>query len=159
MTRLNIAELVGCLRASFENASITSRHHGWVSGETEEEFQLSCAFAEEIGFAKVHVFPYSRRPGTVADRMDGQLTNAVKEERSARMIALTQKTKDAFFRSQIGREESVLFEQPCAKNVWEGYTKNYTPVRVASAVSLAGQERRVKLTEVSGDFCFGLLLP
>lgn len=151
--------IVGRLRASFDNASITTDIMVGFPGETEEEFRLSCDFAEEIGFAKVHVFPYSRRPGTVADRMEGQLTNAVKEKRSAKMIALTQKTKDAFFRSQIGREESVLFEQLCAKNVWEGYTKNYTPVRVVSAVSLAGQERLVRLTEGSGDFCFGILLP
>ena len=151
--------IVGRLRASFDNASITTDIMVGFPGETEEEFRLSCDFAEEIGFAKVHVFPYSRRPGTVADRMEGQLTNAVKEKRSAKMIALTQKTKDAFFRSQIGREESVLFERLCAKNVWEGYTKNYTPVRVVSAVSLAGQERLVRLTEGSGDFCFGILLP
>ena len=149
--------IVANLRAAFDNASITTDIMVGFPGETEEEFARSLAFAEEIGFARAHVFAYSRRPGTVADKMSDQVTNAVKEQRSARMIEATLRTRDRFHESQIGRVEPVLFEQTCAPNVWEGYTRNYTPVRAASSRPLAGLLLPVRLEEACGDFCLGVI--
>lgn len=147
--------IVQNLRESFSNAAITTDIMVGFPGESEEEFEASLSFAEEIGFAKAHVFAYSRRPGTVADRMEGQVPNRQKEDRSHRMLALTEKTRQAFFEKQCGRTESVLFERECEKNVWEGYTVNYTPVRAVSAVPVGGEVLPVRLVRVQGDSCVG----
>ncbi len=150
--------IVKNLRSAFDNAAITTDIMVAFPGETEEEFESSLAFAKEIGFAKVHVFAYSRRPGTVADSMPGQLTNRCKEERSRRMIELTDKSKKAFFRCQEGRTEDVLFERECDKNVWEGYTMNYTPVRAVSTRPVGGEILPVKLLRAEEDWCMGEII-
>ena len=150
--------IVKNLRSAFDNAAITTDIMVAFPGETEEEFESSLAFAKEIGFAKVHVFAYSRRPGTVADSMPDQLTNRCKEERSRRMIELTDKSKKAFFRCQEGRIEDVLFERECDTNVWEGYTMNYTPVRAVSARPVGGEILPVKLLRAEEDWCMGEII-
>jgi threonylcarbamoyladenosine tRNA methylthiotransferase MtaB len=149
--------IVKNLRAAFPNAAITTDIMVGFPGETEEEFQKSLDFAKEIGFAKVHVFAYSRRPGTKANDAPDQVTQAVKEQRSRRMIEITQKTKEDFFRWQVGLTEPVLFERECEKGVYEGYTENYTPVKTQSGESLAGRIVPVKLTQALRDFCIGEL--
>ena len=126
-------------------------------GETEEEFTQSLAFAKEIGFAKAHVFAYSRRPGTRANDMPGQLTNALKEQRSKEMIAATQETQRHFFETQLGLTEPVLFERECRPGIYEGYTRNYTPVHAASTKNVAGLVLPVKLTEACHGWCEGTI--
>ena len=73
------------------------------------------------------------------------------------MIAAAKQTQRAFFESQLGKTEEVLFEQSVEQNVYEGYTRNYTPVRVASAKPLSGQICSVRLTAAAEEFCFGEL--
>ena len=85
--------------------------------------------------------------------MPGQVSNAVKEARSHALIEATEETRRAFLQEQLGRVEPVLFEQEAAKNVWEGYTANYTPVHMASSEPLAGKILPVRLTDCAGDFC------
>lgn len=150
--------IVKNLRTAFPNAAITTDIMVGFPGETDEEFAQSLAFAEEIAFAKVHVFAYSRRPGTRANDMPNQITNKVKEERSHKMIALTQRTKEEFFQQQLHLTEPVLFERSCAANVYEGYTSNYTPVRAASAAELSGKLLPVKITDTCADYCVGELV-
>ena len=150
--------IVRNLRAAFENAAITTDIMVGFAGETDEEFAKSLAFAEEIAFAKVHVFAYSRRPGTRAYDMGDQLTNAVKEARSHEMIRVTTATQQAFFKAQIGRTEEVLFEREIQKGVWEGYSMNYTPVAVASGTSLAGEIRSVRIESCTDTHCMGAVL-
>lgn len=152
------AAIVENLRANFENAAITTDIMVGFAGESEEEFEESLGFAQQIGFAKAHVFAYSRRPGTRADSMPDQLPNAVKEGRSRRMIDLTKRTRADFLRTQVGRRESVLFENRCENGVYEGYTMNYTPVRVASGENLCGKLKQVSITEAFGDYCSGKLV-
>lgn len=147
--------IVRNLRAVFDNAAITTDIMVGFPGETEEEFQKSLAFAEEIAFAKVHVFAYSRRPGTKAYDAPEQVMQKVKEQRSHRMIEATLRTKEAFFRQQIGRTEPVLFEQEVEPGVFEGYTENYTPVRINSEKSLSGLILPVKISTAEKDFCTG----
>lgn len=151
-------QIVGNLRKAFPNCAITTDIMVGFAGETEEEFEASLAFAEEIAFAKVHVFAYSRRPGTRAYDAPGQVSNKVKEERSHRMIQLTKKTQQAFLRDQVGRVEGVLFEQAKEQGVWEGYTPNYTHVLVSSGKNLAGQLLQVELLEVQGESCVGKII-
>ena len=157
-TTVEYRQIVHNLRQAFPNCAITTDIMVGFAGETEEEFAASLAFAKEIAFAKVHVFAYSRRPGTRAYDMPGQVTNKVKEERSRQMIAATLATQRDFFAAQAGRVEEVLFEQEREKNVYEGYTRNYTPVRAASAIPLQGQVLPVEITQALEDCCLGRLV-
>lgn len=147
--------IVRNLRAAFDNAAITTDIMVGFAGETEEEFAASLAFAKEIAFAKVHVFAYSRRPGTRAYDMGDQVTNAVKESRSRAMIRATTETQRTFFDTQVGRTEQVLFERAVQPGVYEGYSMNYTPVLAASGTSLAGQIRTVRIESNAGTHCIG----
>lgn len=148
-------ELVARIRSKFENPTITTDIVVGFPGETEEEFEQSLAFAKEIGFAKVHVFAYSVRPGTRAAKMPDQLTNRQKEERSHRMAAVTEQSRKEFLRSQVGMTESVLFETERIDGMQHGYTPNYTPVCVRSQRELCGEIHRVKITEATDDYCIG----
>lgn len=150
-------KIVNNLRREFENCAITTDIMVGFPGETEEEFEKSKLFLEEIGFAKAHVFAYSRRPGTVADRAPNQVDPKVKEDRSHRMIEAAAKTRLRFLEKQCGLVESVLFEQKIAAGVYEGYTENYTPVKVHSPEDLCGKIVSVRIREAAEDFCIGEL--
>ncbi len=151
-------EIVQNLRLAFENPAITTDIMVGFAGETEEEFAESLAFAKEIGFAKVHVFAYSRRPGTVAYSAPDQLTKEIKDHRSKAMIEVTQKTMLEFFERQIGLTANVLFERECASGVYEGYTENYTPVTVKSEHPLQGNILAVRIQTASKDGCTAELI-
>ena len=145
------------LRRYFDNAALTTDVMVGFAGETEEDFQESLSFVKSVGFAKVHVFPYSQRKGTKAADAPGQLPPAVKEERAARMTALTDDSRREFLRSQVGRVEEVLFER-LRRGYLEGYTKNYTPVHVFSEDnSLCGQICCVRLIAAEDETCVGEL--
>lgn len=145
-------EIVQNLRRAFPNAAITTDIMVGFAGETEQEFSESLAFAEEIAFAKVHVFAYSRRPGTVAYSSPDQLTKDEKERRSRAMIEVTLRSMRGFFRQQVGTAASVLFERECAPGVYEGYTKNYTPVRAAGS-ELHGKILPVRIVSADENGC------
>lgn len=157
-TTAQYRQIVKDLRAAFDNPAITTDIMVGFAGETEAEFQSSLDFAGEIGFAKTHVFAYSRRPGTKAYDAPDQLTNKIKEARSREMIALTLEKQQAFFRAQIGRREPVLFEREISEDLYEGYTMNYTPVRVRSAENLQGKVIETNITGAEAGFCSGTLL-
>jgi threonylcarbamoyladenosine tRNA methylthiotransferase MtaB len=150
--------IVQNLRAVFPNAAITTDIMVGFPGETEEEFAESLAFEKEIGFAKVHVFIYSRRPGTPAAKAANQVPPQVGEERSKRMIAAAAETRRAFFEQQIAKVEPVLFERECEDGVYEGYTENYTPVRAPSKTNLSGEIRFVTIKKAEEDYCVGELV-
>ena len=148
-------KIVANLRAAFPNAAITTDIMVGFPGETDEEFAESLAFEKEIGFAKVHVFIYSRRPGTPAAKAPDQVPHETGEDRSRRMIAAAAGTREAFFLQQIAKTEPVLFERECGKGVYEGYTENYTPIRAAWGTDLSGRILPVRITEALEDFCIG----
>ena len=149
--------IVKNLRCAFENAAITTDIMVGFAGETDDEFAASLSFAREIEFAKVHVFAYSRRPGTKAYSMPGQLTNAVKEERSREMIRVTTETQLHFFERQVGRTEAVLFERAVAPDMYEGYSMNYTPILAKSGTDISGQILNVKIESFTDTHCIGVL--
>lgn len=149
------AQIVKNLNDKFENSSITTDVMVGFAGETEEDFNSSMNFVKSIGFAKVHVFPYSQREGTKAAAAPNQVKPDEKERRAKLMIELVEKSRIEFLNSQIGRREEVLFER-LRHGYLEGYTKNYTPVRVFSDNStLCGTIKNVKLLSVGDDFCIG----
>ena len=152
--------IVKNLRAAFTNAAITTDIMVGFAGETDEEFEQSLAFAKEIAFAKVHVFAYSRRPGTKAYDFPNQLSNKVKDDRSHRMIEATLKTQEDFFKAQIGQMEKVLIEREISgeKNLFEGYTMNYTPVILASPQKIRGEIVTVEITDSMKNNCIGKII-
>lgn len=147
--------IVKNLRAAFPNPAITTDIMVGFAGETEAEFAASLAFAEEMTFAKAHVFAYSRRPGTRAYDMGGQLSNTVKESRSREMLRVTRATQRAFFETQNGKLERVLFEREVQKGIFEGYSMNYTPVLVASSSPICGKIRIVQIVAHTEEHCLG----
>lgn len=150
--------IVERIRRYFSDSAITTDVMVGFPGETEDEFKQSLDFVVSVGFAKVHVFPYSRRSGTVADKMSDQLTKSQKEERAALMIKHTEEKRQVFLQSQIDKEVEVLFEQKNSDGMFEGYTKNYTQVAVNALMQdLSGQYLRVKITHVDNDRCVGVL--
>lgn len=152
-TSIEYLEIVDNIRKIFVNPSITTDIMVGFPNETEEEFAKSVAFAEKVSFAKAHIFAYSRRKGTPADKAQGQITNAVKKQRSDIMIEACDKKRKEFLNSQIGLVESVLFETKHKDNIWEGYTRNYTPVKMKSNGDISGKILEVKLVSVGKDWC------
>ena len=108
-------ESVRLLKEAFPGCAVTTDMIVGFPGETEAEFAESLAFLRKCGFAAMHVFPYSRRPGTPADKMPGQLGNAVKEARSAAAIAAAAELNTRFRQSMIGSVQEVLFEEIAAQ--------------------------------------------
>ena len=98
-------------------------------GETEEEFEESLAFIQKCRFADMHIFPYSRRPGTPADKMSGQHPNAVKEDRSRRVIAVAEAMNKAYRQAMIGTKQEVLFEEE-QDGLFAGHAPNYMKIYV-----------------------------
>ena len=150
--------IVQDIRKAFENPSITTDIMVGFPGETEEDFRQSADFAKEIGLAKAHVFAYSVRPGTRAASMPDQVSQREKEQRSSRLIEVTNETRQAFLQAQVGREEEVLFETTQTPYGIEGYTPNYTPVCVEAHEDIRGQIRRVRITAALNDLCLGELV-
>ncbi len=148
------ADLVNRIRANFQNCSITTDIMVGFAGETDEEFACSVNFLKEIGFARSHVFAYSRRKGTPADRMKGHLPNSTKQERSRIMIEAAVQCERQFLETQVGLVCPVLFEQS-EDGYWWGYTPNYTQVGVKSTHCLQGKVVKVKITEAKDTYCIG----
>ena len=98
-------------------------------GETEAEFAETLDFVRAARFARIHVFPYSRRSGTAADRMDGQIPEAVKHDRAQKLIALGNQLEREYVSSMVNTVQTVLFEQPAGEGLAEGYTGEYVRVR------------------------------
>lgn len=151
------ARIVADIRRLFDNPSITTDVMVGFVGESEEDFNTSVSFTDEIGFAKTHVFPYSRRKGTAADQMDGHIDEHLKHERADIMIAHTLEQQRRFMQSQVGLTEPVLFETRSKDGMTEGYTKNYTKVRVRDDSIITGEIFDVKITEAYDDYCVGII--
>lgn len=144
------------LRATFDDATITTDIMVGFNDETEEDFNTSLQFAKEIGFEKVHTFPYSERQGTVASRKGDNVPKQEKERRASVMIEETNKIRHEYFNKLIGAKEVVLFENNIGGNTYQGYTKNYVPIRMESDTDIIGKEIEVtiKSADINLDCCF-----
>ena len=146
-------ESVQLLRQFFPSCAITTDMIVAFPGETEEEFQESLSFIQKCAFADMHVFPYSRRPGTPADKMPGQLGNATKEDRSRRAIAIAEKMNLAYRQSLIGTVQEILFEET-EGDFDTGHAPNYMKV-YAPATGRHNQVVRVRITGIHEDGLLG----
>ena len=150
-------DLVLRIRKMFPSAAITTDIMVGFAGETEEEFNESLNFAKEIGFAKAHIFTYSRRSSTIAYSLPNQVTNAEKSARSRKMIEATSNTEKEFLKTFLGKTVSVLFET-FQNGINEGYTKNYSRVKVSCPTCLSGKILQVKLISNQNDYLIGELI-
>ena len=150
--------IVADLRNAFDNCAITTDVMVGFAGETEEDFEQSLDFVSEISFAKVHVFPYSRRKGTVAYNAPNQIDNEIKVQRSRIMTEAANASRRTFLEGMVGRTESVLFEQPTKDGYWSGYTKNYTPVKAKADGNISGEILNVRIVSTDGECCFGEII-
>lgn len=139
------------LRECFKDCTLTTDIMVGFPYETQEDFEISKAFAQRVAFEKIHIFPYSRRSGTVADKMDCQVDKATKHQRVVELSGVAEKIRNDFLKGQIGKTLSVLIESRQDDGMYLGYTPNYTPVKVANGE--IGTIKAVTVTSVSGDYC------
>ena len=153
-------ELCTKLRDTFSDCVITTDIMVGFAGETDEDFAQTIRFVKEIGFEKVHIFPYSVRKGTAAEKFGGQVSSEVKQRRARELEAVCSQIRQEFLASNVGRTVNVLFEKEKADGWHRGYTKNYTPVIVKndSGESWRWQTKNVRITGVDGDSCTAELI-
>ena len=146
---------VQLLNESFDRPAVTTDLITGFPGETEEEFTQTLAFIEKCGFAAMHIFPYSIRPGTKAAAMP-QLTAAVKEERAARAAQVAHRMHQTYLEGCVGRTYPVLFEQE-KDGLYTGHAPNYMAVAVQGR-ELHNQVREVTITACNGETLSGVLV-
>ena len=148
-------ESVSLLNRYFPGCAVTTDMIVAFPGETEEEFAASLAFIRKCGFADMHIFPYSRRPGTPADKMPGQHNNATKEERSRAAIAVAEEMSRAYRENLVGTKLEVLFEEMDGPHC-TGHAPNYVKV-YTEGENLHNEIRTVTITEVYKDGVLGIV--
>ena len=148
-------QLLQQIRAQVPDVAITTDIIVGFPGETEEDFATTLAFAEKCGFAKMHIFPYSKRKGTPAEKMPNQVDEAVKGERAARLAAVDEKLHQAMLKQMVGKTEEVLFEQPVDAVHMEGLCGPYLRVVVPGTSELANTIAQVKITGIVDDWLTG----
>ncbi len=149
------ARSVDLLRAAFPDPGLTTDLIVGFPGETLEDFRQSLAFVEEMAFSALHVFPYSRRPGTPAAAMAGQVPAQEKKRRAREAGALARALRRRYLDRQVGRELEVLFEEE-RDGLWQGHAPNYVLVR-APGQDLHNRLRTVTVTAVRGEGLLGQL--
>ncbi len=149
-------DLCSRLREVFPDVNITTDVMVGFPGETQSDFEISLDFVKHIRFEKVHVFPYSRRPGTLAANMPEQIENAEKQRRAEIMMTECEKIRFEYLKAQSGRILEIIPEEN-HNGIIKGYTANYTPVIVSGKCEF-GKSVRVRITGVENDCCKGEIL-
>lgn len=150
-TTLDYQNSVELIRKYFLNPAIATDIMVGFPGETEEEFNKSLDFAVNLRLSDAHVFAYSNRKGTKADKLPDQIPKSVKEERSAKMIEALNRERHRYLNGYIGKECEVLFEQEVKKGVYEGHMTNYIKVRMESDTDISAKFIKVVPTSIKGD--------
>ena len=128
-------------------------------GETETDFAATCDFVKQCGFAKMHIFPYSKRKGTPAAARQDQIPEPVKKQRAEKLAELDRQMQQAYFAQNIGKRHTVLVEQPIGTTgLVEGLTENYIRVEFQGEPDLCGKMTDIKITEALIDKCKGTIL-
>lgn len=151
------AELLKEIRSYVPDIAVTTDIIVGFPGETEEDFEETLAFAKSCGFAKMHIFPYSKRKGTPAEKMPDQVEEQVKQERAARLSELDKEMQHEAMSYWIGKDVTVQFEQPVDDTHVEGLCGAYMRVVVEGSQELCDQIRTVHIVGVEDDFLVGEL--
>lgn len=150
--------IVCSIRNRFPDAAITTDIMVGFAGETDDEFQETCRFAEKTGFSKIHVFSYSIREGTAAAKRTDHIAENLKNERYKILSEIDKKMHSDFLASQTGTEQDILVEKRKSPDYVNGYTKNYTPVRIYGADIPRHSIVRVKITGSENGYCTGKVI-
>ncbi len=150
-------ESVCLLRKHFPDCAITTDMIVGFPGEDEEEFSKTLSFIEKCAFASMHIFPYSRRAGTPADKMENQLTQKEKASRASKAAEIANKMKQEYLISRIGKTESVLFEET-NDGYWSGHAKNSVVVYVNTELNLGNTVCDVLIKETFKDGLLGEII-
>lgn len=144
-------EIVERLRKAYKDVILTTDIIVGFPGETEEEFNQTYEFLKEIKFYKMHVFPYSPRRGTVAEKMPNQIDGNIKEERSKKLIELSNRNQEEYNKEYIGKKVEVLFEEKEGE-FYKGHTQNYIVVKYKTDEHLENIIKAVEIKKSSIDY-------
>lgn len=143
--------IVSLLRREFKDIILTTDVIVGFPGETENEFNETLKFLEQIKFYKIHVFKYSPRKGTKAAKMEGQIDGNIKDERSKKLIELSDKLQKEYNESFVGKQVEVLFEE-LKDGVFKGHTKNYLLVHFYTNQNLENKLQNVICQKAEKDY-------
>lgn len=149
-------DAVCILRKYMADVAITTDIIVGFPGETEEDFNESYEFAKKVQFSKIHVFPYSPKKGTPAAERKDQILNSVKQERSKKLIELSDKMANEFMSKYIDKSVEVLFERNIGENQYEGHTGNYIKVVGNSDTDVSNNIVNVKIKSVEYEHITGV---
>lgn len=158
-TTAKFKTLLADIKTKVPDIAITTDVIVGFPGETEADFETTCKFAESCGFSKMHIFPFSARKGTPAEKFTGAVTEAVKKERADILGRIDETMHKAFLQAMVGQNAEVLFEQPAGEDYFEGLTGNYQRVFVKSGGrNLGGEILPVKITAFDGEKLLGEII-
>lgn len=158
-TTAKFKTLLADIKTKVPDIAITTDVIVGFPGETEADFETTCKFAESCGFSKMHIFPFSARKGTPAEKFAGAVTEAVKKERADILGKIDETMHKAFLQAMVGQNAEVLFEQPAGEDYFEGLTGNYQRVFVKSGGrNLGGEILPVKITAFDGEKLLGKII-
>ena len=147
----SLRQLISNMRRRIPGLALRTTFMVGFPGETQADFEESCAFLKKIGFLKVHVFPYSRRSGTPAYDFPAQVHEREKQARSREMNALAEEIRREVLAAHVGSEDEVLLETPLSETLFTGYTRLYIPVVVSAPGHKSGEIVHVRLGEYDGE--------
>lgn len=154
-TSAEYLDLISRLRRFFPDCAITTDVMVGFAGETDEEFSQSLDFVRSAGFARVHVFTYSVRGGTAAEKRTDHIADTVKAERYAEMSAAAEKIYSLFLAGNIGKTFDVLIQKRTSPEFAAGLTPNYVPVRIYGSDAQKHDIVRVRITGAENGYCTG----
>ncbi len=158
-TTAKFQTLLADIKTKVPDIAITTDVIAGFPGETEADFETTCKFAESCGFSKMHIFPFSARKGTPAEKFAGAVTEAVKKERADILGKIDETMHKTFLQAMVGQTAEVLFEQPAGEDYFEGLTGNYQRVFVKSGGrNLGGEILPVKITAFDGEKLLGEII-
>lgn len=150
-------QAVEILRNYMPSVAITTDIIVGFPAETEQNFLESYEFAKEIGFSKIHVFPYSPKRGTPAAVMSNQISNSIKSERSQKLISLSEEMAELFLCKFVGKNRNVLYERQIAQNVYEGHTTNYIKVHTVCDQNITNKIVETTIKDRQGETAIGVV--
>lgn len=158
-TTAKFKTLLADIKTKVPDIAITTDVIVGFPGETEADFETTCKFAESCGFSKMHIFPFSARKGTPAEKFAGAVTEAVKKERADILGRIDETMHKTFLQAMVGQNAEILFEQPAGEDYFEGLTGNYQRVFVkSSGRNLGGEILPVKITAFDGEKLLGEII-
>lgn len=149
---------VSLIRSIIPESSFTTDIIVGFPQETDEDFETSLKFAEKIGFLKIHVFPFSAKRGTKAEKMSGQIPKKTKALRAKKLSEVSTLSANNFIGSYIGSVQEVLFEEKHPDGFFSGYTKNYIHVLAKSSLELQNMLVNVKITGIKNESAEGIVI-